>query len=79
MPSETIIKSDNSQFTVGWAKQGSSLDPAVTLSDWRAELDPNGAFSAWKPSSAYRLDRDGINRLIRVLRRARDQAYGLDE
>lgn len=25
------------------------------------------------------LDRDGINRLIRILRRARDQAYGRDE
>jgi hypothetical protein len=40
------------------------------------EHDPNGdLFGGWHVT----LDRDGINQLIRVLRRARNAAFGADE
>lgn len=37
--------------------------------------DPDQSFNGWRVT----LDRDGINRLIRALRRARDSAFGRDE
>lgn len=32
----------------------------------------------WDPKAAWTLDRDRINKTIRALKRARDQAYGAD-
>lgn len=78
MPSETIIHNGNYRLTVQWAKQDAA-DAKVIVTDWQADTTPNGTFSNWVPGSAFDLDRVAINRLIRVLRRARDQAYGLDE
>ena len=37
-------------------------------------IDPESPDGLW-----VTLERDGLNRLIRTLRRARDQAYGVDE
>lgn len=37
-------------------------------------VDPDSADGLW-----VSLDREAINRLIRVLRKARDQAFGIDE
>jgi hypothetical protein len=41
----------------------------------------NFARAPYTEASGWRVDisRDNINRLIKVLRRARDQAYGVDE
>jgi hypothetical protein len=78
MPSETIIHNDDRRLTVQWAKQDAA-DPTVLVTDWRSDTAPDGSCSDWTPLGSYDLDRSDINRLIRVLRRARDQAYGSDE
>jgi len=39
-----------------------------------AEVEPSEPFNGWHAT----LDRDGINRLIRSLRKARDAAFGAD-
>ena len=78
MPNEVIIRGSDAQLTVQWGKPG-NLDPAVILSSWRETYLPDGSHADWDPKSAWNLDRKSINKLIRVLRRARDQAYGRDE
>lgn len=54
---------------VGWVK-GRFVEIGAASFDPSRELPTNGVFMS--------LDRDGINRLIRSLRKARDQAYGAD-
>lgn len=83
MPMEVISRSTcadgpNNQFTVQWGKSNVP-DPSVILASWCEALLPNGERADWMPGAAWDLDRETINKLIRVLRRARDQAYGRDE
>ena len=54
---------------VGWVK-GRSVEIGVASFDPSREMPNDGVFMS--------LDRDGINRLIRTLRKARDAAYGSD-
>ena len=54
---------------VGWAKDRPGIDLAVVNIDG----DPDGFEAQY-----INLDRDGCNRLIRVIRRARDDAFGKD-
>lgn len=71
MPKEIITSTPADQFApeVRWGRDRDVQLATVDLS--RADDDPErGLFAS--------LDRSGINRLIRVLRRARDQAYGPD-
>lgn len=63
MPREIISPKPDEMVQVGWG-----IDTRVTLG------------VALKADSLYiDLNRDQINRLIKFLRKARDQAYGADE
>lgn len=55
---------------VGWSRQGS-----VQV----ATIDPDAVLGTRESGLYVELDRVGINQLIRLLRKARDQAYGRDE
>lgn len=55
-------------LAVGWNKDAADVQLSVRHDD-----DPDGFESTY-----LTLDRDGINRLIRSLRKARDQAFGSD-
>ncbi len=58
---------------VGWSKEAEHVEIATIstkLSYEESTPEGNGWF--------VQLDRSGINRLIRILRRARDDAYGSD-
>lgn len=54
---------------IGWVK-GKSVEIGAASFDPSHERPSDGVFMS--------LDRDGINRLIKSLRKARDQAYGAD-
>lgn len=68
---------------VGWSKEAEHVEMAT--------IAPDGQVAAWDPDTQthipvgggqpgwfLQLDRPGINRLITVLRQARDDAYGRD-
>lgn len=80
------------QIHVGWSKDDESVQVSTvnTLAD-KARRESNPQRSDWDtagvpeyagpsdPDGYYVcLDRNSINRLIRTLRRARDQAFGAD-
>lgn len=83
MPKENVNCSviDGFRVEVGW-RPGHEVQVATTNanSPYRMETGPSsdsteeGPFDGWHCT----LDRDGINKLIKDLRRARDQAYGAD-
>lgn len=62
----TIIK-------VGWHRSPGYVELA-TIRDDGQTLEPGPESNGW----FTQLDREGINRLIRTLRKARDQAFGAD-
>ena len=70
MPKEIITYGEFQQgerwTQVSWNRGDTVVSVAV-----RCESDTDPAQYAY-------LDRDGVNRMIRVLRRARDQAFGAD-
>ena len=84
MPKEKIDDFVTDQFsvTVGWERDkyvqiATVYNPGAknayaAIEEMKAEGE---AFTGWHTT----LDRDHINRLIRVLRRARDQTFGRDE
>lgn len=56
---------------VGWSREPGHVELATRVGgDYADDLTRPGVFS--------QLDRDGINRLIRALRKARDAAFGSD-
>jgi len=63
------------RVTVGWSKESEHVQLAVLMPDGvpldNTSPEANGWFA--------QLDRAGINRLIKTLRKARDEAYGRDE
>jgi hypothetical protein len=78
MPRETIYRStvQDSPYqalTIGWytADQGGSVTVGIRETGKSEESPDNGVFTD--------LTRDQINKTIKVLRRARDSAYGRDE
>lgn len=75
---------------VGYLQMATKSVDAVTGEDYwpkleAIEVEPNGepvelVAAEWQLCGFYTtMDRRGINELIRVLRRARDQAFGRDE
>lgn len=86
MPKEIIYGTVLDGFTikVGWDRD-SNIQVASLADEGEKrvrdilaaeERDPTGrVFDGWYVT----LDRDGVNKLIRTLRRARDQAFGRDE
>lgn len=71
MPKE-VIRLDGTTFAVevGWGRD--SFVQIGSVDQSREQYSPERGYF-------IDLDRQSINRLIRVLRRARDQAYGADE
>lgn len=62
---------DDSAMKVGWTKDREHVEMAIVrFRDGAAPVDAD----AWHTQ----FDRAGINRLIRVLRQARDDAFGKD-
>lgn len=66
-PQELHLVSD-AFLKVGWGRETSHVQIAVCN-----DGDPDGM-----KAPHLNLNRDGINRLVRTLRKARDQAYGAD-
>ncbi len=82
-------------FEVGWSKEGQNVQLGIlthngcSIKDWLAGRSEIGSPSVDDPSKMSvlpsfeslwgTLDRSQINRLIRALRKARDEAYGRDE
>lgn len=72
MPKEvTYGKPPEMQVEVGWTRNL----PGITVGTVNPEAgDVHDPATGWHVP----LDRDGVNRLIRSLRKARDQAFGAD-
>lgn len=85
MPNEVIIRNGDSRLTVQWGKpcpcgqesDGAHEDPSVILTSSKAWEDPSGETGGWNVVDAWHLDADTINKLVPILRRASDQAYGM--
>jgi hypothetical protein len=75
MPKEVIYPeiSGDPRLEIGWAKDHGRVQIATLAPDDQT-LDPTSEGNGW----FTHLTRDDINRTIRALRRARDQAYGAD-
>lgn len=88
MPKETIHdEAGLYDVAVGWNRDTShvQLGTVIHQDPDKAEVTLPALLKTWQDEGDHHtglwatLDRDGINRLIRSLRRARDQAYGKDE
>lgn len=83
MPRENIndIVTDGFRVELGWQRDGHvQLATTNAHSQFRLEADDAKSDLDTEPFYGWHvtLDRDGINKLIRDLRRARDAAYGAD-
>lgn len=68
------VEIETNQVSLGWSKEQGSVQIATLADEGRVLNDlPEG--NGWFVS----LDRAGCNRLIRLLRKARDDAFGRDE
>lgn len=72
---DSLVALDDSAVKVGWTKDHQHVEIAIVRDRDRADgtsadSDPN----CWHSQ----FDRDGLNRLIRTLRKARDDAFGPD-
>ncbi len=84
MPNETIFCNNGSKLTVQWGKAqppgcggtDQPADPSVILTSLKAWEDPSGACGGWDVVEAWHLDRDTIAKLLPILCRASNQAYG---
>jgi hypothetical protein len=65
---------DEPRLSIGWARDLEHVEVGTVMPEG-AELHATPEGNGW----FIQLDRDGINRAIRTLRRARDQAFGRDE
>lgn len=70
---DAVSEGSQAALRVGWSKEASHVEIAtIAPDDQRLEPTPEG--NGW----FVQLDRAGLNRAIRVLRQARDDAYGKD-
>lgn len=75
MPNEVIARCNREQLTVQWTGKD-SLDPMVGIGSWREVLNPDGSHADWEPlGPQWALAEDGIDHLIRALRRAKRAIY----
>lgn len=84
MPKEVIYSTvEQYNIEVGWNREASDVQVGIVTADGTPianHLGPNGATEIAAFTSLWgNLDRAGINRLIKSLRTARDQAFGRDE
>lgn len=64
---------DDSAVKVGWSKEAEHVEIALVHHRDGGEATDSDS-NCWHSQ----FDRDGLNRLIRLLRKARDQAFGAD-
>lgn len=69
---------------VGWVKDGchvqvATVSPAGAIAPFDTERGEHVIAGGLEPGWFIDLDREGINQLIRNLRKARDAAFGRDE
>jgi hypothetical protein len=79
MPRENVNAANGARVTVSWLKANAGDE--VQLNIMGTVPVPHDTLKDLVKSVSgpwITLDREGINRLIRSLRRARDQAYGQD-
>lgn len=72
---------DSSAVKVGWSKEAGHVEMAVVQCIDGVFVEHGfqaGDYEDVNPPQYIQLDRRGINRLIRQLRKARDDAYGKD-
>lgn len=80
MPKENVncVAMTGLRAEVGWSAEPGHVQVATVHTDspvhWADGDSPDGKFNGWFVT----LDRDGINRMIRALRKARDAAFGAD-
>ena len=95
MPRERITSTTVPEFdvTVAWNRDGTvqvasiAADADERLRNWTESAPAGSTEPETKPGTSFRLfngwhvdlDRSQVNDLIRVLRKARDQAFGRDE
>ena len=80
-PVPTSVVSDDAQVQVGWHKDSYvqvSIEGHVSYFRFAAE-NPDGDTSERSTVYTPPLSREEINKMIRTLRRARDQVFGRDE
>lgn len=89
MPKEIVYDQTRAfDVEVTWSREGSHVQIATVVPPAQSDQHPaslGSLLDSWSIDERYlatglyaTLDRDGINRLIRALRRARDQAFGAD-
>lgn len=86
MPKETI-QTEGHPVTVAWTRAGENVQVGTVTTDGSSLLQLVERFTQEEGVEAAsvmqglfgNLDRDGCNQLIRVVRKARDQAFGRDE
>lgn len=69
-----MVPLDDSAVKVGWTKDHEHVEIAIVKNRDRATGEPPADSEAWHSQ----FDRAGLNRLIRALRKARDDAFGSD-
>lgn len=80
MPRENVNSADEDAVTrveVSWRPRG-SVQVATALREDIPGSSEAPAHTRYTAGAHVAMDRDGINRLIRVLRRARDAVFGKD-
>jgi len=71
---DAVAEGSPTQVRVGWSKETGHVEVATVAPDHMV-LEPTPEGNGW----FVQMDRAGLNRLIRALRTARDQAFGRDE
>jgi hypothetical protein len=71
--SDAVSEGSQSALKIGWSKEAGHVEVATVAPDGMA-LEPTPEGNGW----FVQLDRAGINRAIRTLRKARDDAFGRD-
>lgn len=70
---DAVAEGSPAKIKVGWSREAEHVEVATVAPDDRT-LRPTPEGNGW----FVQLDRAGLNRLIRTLRKARDAAYGSD-
>lgn len=73
----TMHKMDDDAIKLAWDKTYGGV--SLTIVDTEKDPDGLGSIIDEPDVRTINLDRTGVNRLIRFLRRARDDAFGRDE
>lgn len=89
MPKEVVATADQHDVEVAWGRDAGYVQVGTVAAEHHSleefleharapENDGPGVAAQYRGLFGT-LDRNGVNHLIRVLRRARDQAFGRDE